>query len=112
MLCTGAASHNIDEDYTSSSDSDVDASLELKHTHSNGDTIVEIDGVEYVAKNFQGDPTDVEGTNPECVKNFRTISAGAMKGLFKCFDQTGAFIAVCKHGMLILYCDMIKSGEL
>lgn len=28
------------------------------------------------------------------------------------FDETGVFLALCRHGFVLLVADMIKSGEL
>lgn len=28
------------------------------------------------------------------------------------FDETGIFLAICRHGFVLLVADMVKSGEL
>jgi hypothetical protein len=32
--------------------------------------------------------------------------------MFSVFDESGIFIAVCRHRFVLLACDMVKSGEL
>ena len=101
--CLTAELESSDEE--GSEYSDVDAALEL------GETATEvIDGQEYIVKNVQGDPTD--GDRSDCTRNFLAAAADNKKGMFALFDKTGVFVAVCKHGVLIIYCDMICSGEL
>jgi hypothetical protein len=34
------------------------------------------------------------------------------KKMWQMFTETGIFVAVCRHGLLLLLCDMIQSGEL
>jgi hypothetical protein len=77
-----------------------------------------IDGEEQMVKNIQVDPTgdirddDDNNLNADCVRNWRAAAADAKKGMFDCFDETGSFIATCKHTFVIVMCDMIRSGEL
>jgi len=32
--------------------------------------------------------------------------------MFKMFDESGLFLCACEHGFILLFCDMIQSGEL
>lgn len=93
----------------------MDVTLELgEHT---ADDEIEIGGVEYVVKNVQADATGVDEADTNdplavCVKNWKAGAADSKKGMFSCFDESGMFVSVCKHGILIRYCDQIRSGEL
>lgn len=66
-------------------------------------------------KNYQGNPTDrTEPMDPltDCVDRWKAVADDSKKGMFDCFEEAGIFVAVCSHGVLIMYCDMIRSGEL
>ena len=59
-------------------------------------------------------PTYVEDDtdqNPcsECWRNMRTELTAKMWGIF---EETGLFLALCRHGFVLLLADMIRSGEL
>jgi hypothetical protein len=32
--------------------------------------------------------------------------------MFKMFDESGIFLCACRHGLILLMCDMVQSGEL
>jgi hypothetical protein len=81
---------------------DIDVAIEL------GDEVV--DGE--VVKNIQGDPTDGAEQSAVCVHRWKANADDAKKGMFSCFDETGLFVAVCRHGVLLTSCDMVQSGEL
>lgn len=34
------------------------------------------------------------------------------KKVWSIFDETGIFLAICRHGYSLLIADMVKSGEL
>lgn len=90
-----------------------DVALEL------GEVSREIDGegVEWVTKNVQAEP-GLEESNEKsneltlCVKRWKANADDDKKGMFSCFDEAGIFIAVCRHGFLLAYCDIVQSGEL
>jgi hypothetical protein len=63
-------------------------------------------------KNVQGDPTDGSDPNAKCVVRWKANSDDSKKGMFSCFEESGLFIAVCRHGVLLTACDMVESGEL
>lgn len=56
------------------------------------------------------DENDVED-NPcaERWRNMRTELTGKMWGIF---EETGLFLALCRHGFVLLLADMVRSGEL
>jgi hypothetical protein len=47
-----------------------------------------------------------------CVERWRSASPESRKKMFALFAVSGIFIAVCRHGHLLVICDMIRSGEL
>ena len=47
-----------------------------------------------------------------CVERWRSASPESRKKMFVLFAVSGIFIAVCRHGHLLVICDMIRSGEL
>lgn len=65
-----------------------------------------------VIKNVQGDPTDGDETGRPCVERWKANADDSKKGMFSCFEESGLFVAVCRHGALIRCCDMVSSGEL
>ena len=47
-----------------------------------------------------------------CVERWRNAGPEARKKMFALFAITGIFLAVCRHGHVLVICDMIRSGEL
>ena len=47
-----------------------------------------------------------------CVRNWRAALPDNLKSMFSHFDETGIFVAVCRHGFILSCVDMIRSGEL
>jgi hypothetical protein len=107
-----AGSDASDDSEVDSSDEDnIDVEIEME----GGDPkLIEIDGHEYIVKNFQGDPTDAADYNflKDCVSRWKANAADIKKGMLACFDESGSFIGVCRHGILLVACDMVQSGEL
>jgi len=59
----------------------------------------------------------VEEDNPtenanDCVKRWRNAAPEARKKMFSLFAVAGIFLVVCRHGHVLVMCDMIRSGEL
>jgi hypothetical protein len=48
----------------------------------------------------------------ECIKRWRNAGPEARKKMFALFEIAGIFLVVCRHGHVLLMCDMIRSGEL
>ncbi|KZS91015.1 hypothetical protein SISNIDRAFT_414531, partial [Sistotremastrum niveocremeum HHB9708] len=73
-------------------------------------------GEEWVIKNIQADPTDaaidVDNIVTRCVERWKANADDSKKVMFNCFDESGIFIAVCRHGFLFSAADMVASGEL
>jgi hypothetical protein len=47
-----------------------------------------------------------------CVERWKAAGPEARKKMFTLFAIAGIFIAVCRHGHVLVMCDMIRSGEL
>ncbi|KAG1758477.1 hypothetical protein EDD22DRAFT_783884, partial [Suillus occidentalis] len=47
-----------------------------------------------------------------CVDHWHNTSPEQRKCMFAVFDESGIFIAACRHQFILLACDMVKSGEL
>ncbi|OBZ74171.1 hypothetical protein A0H81_06337 [Grifola frondosa] len=47
-----------------------------------------------------------------CVGRWRNAGPEARKKMFRLFAATGIFVCICRHGQLLVACDMIRSGEL
>ncbi|KAG1717768.1 hypothetical protein EDD22DRAFT_793253 [Suillus occidentalis] len=47
-----------------------------------------------------------------CVDHWRNAGPEQRKRMFAVFDESGIFIAACRHRFILLACDMVKSGEL
>lgn len=47
----------------------------------------------------------------ECVERWKANADDDKKVMWDVFDECGIFITICRHGILLLACDIIKSGE-
>ncbi|KAI0682682.1 hypothetical protein C8T65DRAFT_713785 [Cerioporus squamosus] len=47
-----------------------------------------------------------------CAERWRNAGPEARKKMFALFATTGVFACLCRHGQVLLLCDMIRSGEL
>lgn len=47
-----------------------------------------------------------------CVERWRNAGPEARKKMYALFAIAGIFLVVCRHGHLLVICDMIRSGEL
>lgn len=48
----------------------------------------------------------------ECQEHWKNMSEELTAKMWGIFDETGVFLALCRHGFVLLVADMIKSGEL
>ena len=62
--------------------------------------------------NGDGRPIDGLDTPTPCTEKWRNLSEEAVKKMWGVFMETGIFLAACRHGTVLLMCDMIWSGEL
>jgi Kyakuja-Dileera-Zisupton transposase len=63
--------------------------------------------------NWMDDTVGTEaGGTFTCVNRWRNAGPETRKKMFSVFDESGIFIAACRHRFVLLACDMIRSGEL
>ena len=59
---------------------------------------------------------EVDGTPEEvasvCVERWCNAGPEARKKMFALFAVSGIFVSLCRHGHILIMCDMIRSGEL
>ena len=60
----------------------------------------------------EGTPVDGLEHETTCADRWKNLSAEETKRMWGIYDETGIFVACCRHGSVQLYCDMIRSGEL
>ncbi|KAI0371846.1 hypothetical protein BV20DRAFT_1051440 [Pilatotrama ljubarskyi] len=65
------------------------------------------------AESMEGDPTDgvPDGINP-CASNWKAATTESNKRMWGIFDETGIFACCCRHGLILWFVDMVRSGEL
>ena len=78
---------------------------------------MEVLNVLYLQRNGQsvqdeGTPADGSDDRTSCEDRWLNLAADSTKKMWGTFDETGIFVATCRHGMVMLICDMIRSGEL
>lgn len=66
---------------------------------------------------FTQQAVDVDNPMPgvdltPCIKRWKNAGPEGQKKMFSMFLITGVFVLLCRHGLLMLFCDMIQSGEL
>jgi hypothetical protein len=75
---------------------------------------IEVDGNESGQFKKKAVPTDDVGevVTVPCTKRWKNAGPEGQKKMFSMFLVTGLFLCLCRHGILLLLCDMIQSGEL
>ncbi|EPQ50029.1 hypothetical protein GLOTRDRAFT_21641, partial [Gloeophyllum trabeum ATCC 11539] len=65
-------------------------------------------------EDYDDDWEDLPETDPvsTCIDRWRNAGPEQRKKMFALFDESGIFLAACRHGTVLLICDMIRSGEL
>lgn len=59
-----------------------------------------------------GDPTDGEDSKTPCADRWKASAAEHKKRALDIYDQTGMFASACRHGTILVACEMVRSGEL
>jgi hypothetical protein len=54
----------------------------------------------------------VPGMKSGCVDRWKNAGPEGQKQMFSMFLLTGIFMCLCRHGLLLLLCNMVQSGEL
>ncbi|KAG1744784.1 hypothetical protein EDB19DRAFT_1826928 [Suillus lakei] len=57
-------------------------------------------------------PSEMEGSEFRCTDRWRNAGPEQHKKMFTVFDESGIFIAACRHRFVLLACNMVWSGEL
>lgn len=59
-------------------------------------------------------PTYVEDDTDQnpCAERWRNMRTELTAKMWGIFEETGLFLALCRHGFVLLLADMIRSGEL
>ncbi|KAI6143575.1 hypothetical protein BKA82DRAFT_4331131 [Pisolithus tinctorius] len=52
-----------------------------------------------------------DGDGNLCAERWKNMKDSATQKMWSVFDETGVFIAVCRHGFCLLIADMVQSGE-
>ncbi|KAF9231234.1 hypothetical protein BU15DRAFT_90967 [Melanogaster broomeanus] len=81
-----------------------------------------IDTFAHEVKTIAGDEKDDEGLTvgksvaetiaSDCSKNWKAAAVDEKKRMWAIFDEMGIFVSACRHGLVLWYTDMIRSGEL
>ncbi|KDR81011.1 hypothetical protein GALMADRAFT_241624 [Galerina marginata CBS 339.88] len=58
-----------------------------------------------------GDPTDGAQLEP-CADNWKASQAEELSRMWSIYEETGNFVAACRHGLILWVIDMVRSGEL
>lgn len=96
-----------DGDSSGSDDAGVDVSVALNPT---GDQVNE---AEWLVQTVDGlSSKAVEKLRASCVDRWKANADDSKKGMFSCFDESGVFVAVCRHHIVLVLCDIVTSGEL
>ena len=53
-----------------------------------------------------------KGLPSECAEKWKANADDRKKVMWDCFDECGVFVVVCRHGEILLACDIVQSGEL
>jgi Kyakuja-Dileera-Zisupton transposase len=54
---------------------------------------------------------DFDNNNP-CAERWRNMKTELTSKMWGVFEETGLFLALCRHGFVLLLVDMVQSGEL
>ncbi|RPD53405.1 hypothetical protein L226DRAFT_548449 [Lentinus tigrinus ALCF2SS1-7] len=61
------------------------------------------------AKDINGSPEEVASI---CVERWQNAGPESRKKMFALFAVSSVFVCLCRHGHILIMCDMIRSGEL
>lgn len=68
--------------------------------------------IAWVTLDEPGEPGDDAPKPSVCAHRWTNAKAEHHKVAPGMFDQTGVFVCLCRHGFLLWFTEMIKSGEL
>ncbi|KAF8572998.1 hypothetical protein K439DRAFT_1564199, partial [Ramaria rubella] len=67
---------------------------------------------QFAAVTEEGRPVDGADEPMPCTEKWVNMSEDAVKKMWGIYWETGIFLALCRHGSVLVMCDMIRSGEL
>lgn len=77
------------------------------------DVDMELDpGTIYKAGEIDATATPKDDPASICVERWKANADESKKIALSCFDETGTFVVLCRHGHVLIICDMRQSGEL
>ena len=59
-----------------------------------------------------GDACDGTMKQSSCTQRWKASAAEHQKRALSVYDTTGIFTAACRHGFVLILCEMVRSGEL
>ena len=75
-----------------------------QHVFEDGDVLVDTEE--------PGDVTSGANAVTVCIEQWCNAGPDDCKRMWSMFIETGIFLAACRHGFILMLCDMIQSGEL
>lgn len=72
----------------------------------------EIADAPWVPEDGPGDAADGEGQPTACAKTWKASAAEHEKRALDIYETTGIFVSACRHGLIQIACEMVRSGEL
>ncbi|KAJ7195263.1 hypothetical protein GGX14DRAFT_377212 [Mycena pura] len=70
------------------------------------------DGEEAAKVHVEGDGDKGEGDDGGCAERWHNMNENETSKSWGIYDETGIFVALCRHGFVLKVVDMVKSGEL
>ncbi|KAF8574808.1 hypothetical protein K439DRAFT_1624058 [Ramaria rubella] len=67
---------------------------------------------QFAAVTEEGRPVDGADEPRPCTEKWVNMSEDAVKKMWGIYQETGIFLVLCRHGSVLVMCDMIRSGEL
>lgn len=58
-----------------------------------------------------GDPADGAEELTPCAETWKASASANKKGAFEIYDITGHFPVACRHGLVEIFCEIVRSGE-
>ena len=55
---------------------------------------------------------DGDVDNTTCMDRWKAAAAEVLKHMWKIYWESRIFLAACRHGLIWIFCDMIRSSEL
>jgi hypothetical protein len=86
-----------------------DADLEVPDDHTGGLDPQAEEG--HLPQSFDPLEEKFSGLVSDCVERWKANADDQTKVMWDCFDECGVFVTVCRHGLVLIACDIVRSGE-